>query len=72
MDPFWDVFLWSAVPLAVLILAAAVGAYWLSHRRPRQREDAQARVARAYFDAQNQAAGEQHRSGLGSAGRRYS
>ena len=56
MDLFWDAVLWSAIPVAVLLLACAVGAYWLSHRRPFPMERSQARVERAYLATRDQSA----------------
>jgi hypothetical protein len=53
MYPLWDVVLWSAIPIAVLLIASAAGAYGLTHRRPSAREDP---VQRAYLDAKAQAA----------------
>ena len=53
MDSFWDIFLWAAIPIAVLILAVVASAYGLTRRRSRP-EDAQDRVARAYRDATSQ------------------
>jgi hypothetical protein len=56
MDSFWDIFLWAAIPVAVLLLAGAASAYGLTRKRPRPPENAQDRVARAYRDATSQAA----------------
>ena len=57
MDPSWDIFFWSAIPVAVLLLACAASAYWLPRRRPRPLENAQERVERAYRGAKSQPAG---------------
>ena len=50
-----DVILWSALPVAVLLLAAAVGGCWLWRRGPFPTESSQVRVADAYLAAKNQA-----------------
>lgn len=55
MDSFWDIFLWAAIPVAVLLLACAASAYGLMRRRA-PLENAQDRVARAYRDAKSQPA----------------
>ena len=52
MDPVWQAVIWSAIPVAVLLLAFAVAAYGLMHRQPRRREDL---VERAYLDARARA-----------------
>lgn len=57
MGSFWDIFLWAAIPIAVLLLAGAASAYGLTRRRLRPSENAQDRVARAYRDATSRAAG---------------
>ena len=54
MDSFRDIFLWAAIPIAVLLLAGAASAYGLTRRRPR--ENPQDRVARAYRAATSRAA----------------
>lgn len=57
MGSFWDIFLWAAIPIAVLLLAGAASAYGLTRRRLRPSENAQDRVARVYRDATSRAAG---------------
>lgn len=56
MNLIWDSVLWSAVPVAVLLIGAAVGSYRLSRKWPLPVESSQARVARAYLAATEQAA----------------
>ena len=51
MDPLWQAVIWSAIPVALLLLATAVSVYALRHRQPRRRVD---HVERAYLDAQAQ------------------
>lgn len=56
MTPLGYTIVWSAIPVAVLLLGAAVSAYWLAHKRPFPTEPSHVRVARAYLAAKNQAA----------------
>jgi hypothetical protein len=53
MYPVGDVVLWSATPAALVVLAAAVGAYGLTHRQAHPQEDP---VESAYRNAKAQAA----------------
>jgi hypothetical protein len=48
VEPLWQAVIWSAIPVALLIIATAAGVYALSKRQPRRREDP---VERAYLDA---------------------
>jgi hypothetical protein len=52
MNPVWDTVLWSAIPVALLLLASVVTAYWLPRRRPFPMEESQVRVERAYIAVQ--------------------
>jgi len=56
MSPLGDTILWSAIPVAALLLAAAAIAYWFRRRSPIRTESSQLRVERAYLAARNQAA----------------
>lgn len=51
MGPLWQAVIWSAIPVALLLLAAAVSVYALRRRQPRRRVD---HVERAYLDARAQ------------------
>jgi cytochrome c-type biogenesis protein CcmH/NrfF len=51
MDQFWDIFLWSAIPIAVLLIGALVVMYWYPRRRQTPLDGSPARVARAYREA---------------------
>jgi hypothetical protein len=51
MDLTWDTVLWSAIPVALLLLASVVTTYWLLRRRPFPMEESQVRVERAYIAA---------------------
>ncbi len=48
MDPLWQAVIWSAIPVALLLLTTAVSVYALRHRQPRRHAD---HVERAYLDA---------------------
>lgn len=41
MGLFWDAAVWSAAPIAALILAAAAGIWWASRIRPFPQDDSQ-------------------------------
>jgi hypothetical protein len=53
MYPLGDVVLWSAIPIAVLLIVSAGAAYGLVHRPLSPQEDP---VQRAYLDAKARAA----------------
>jgi hypothetical protein len=53
MYPLGDIVLWSAIPIAVLLIVSAAAAYELMHRPLRPQEDP---VQRAYLDAKARAA----------------
>lgn len=57
MGDFWITFLWTAIPVALLLAASVVGAVWFTHRRPRPADGPQDRVARAYRQATTPAGG---------------
>lgn len=48
MDPLQQAVIWSAIPIALFLLATAVSVYAFRHRQPRGHEDP---VERAYLDA---------------------
>lgn len=57
MSPLWYSVLWSAIPVAVLLLASIAAIYGLAHRQPSPpREGSEERVERAYLAAMNQRA----------------
>ncbi|MGH3120818.1 MAG: hypothetical protein ACRDND_07245 [Streptosporangiaceae bacterium] len=48
MSPVWDIVLWTAIPVALLLPALIFGVYWFSQRPPRAPE---LPVERAYRKA---------------------
>lgn len=56
MDVLWDVALWTAIPIVVLLLAGAAGIWRLPRRRPLPEESSQERVAQVYLAAKRRAA----------------
>jgi hypothetical protein len=56
-------FLWSIIPIAVL-LAVTAGGYWYLRKRPVTTESSQLRVAEAYLAATSQTA-QRGQAGLG-------
>jgi hypothetical protein len=63
MDLGMQAFLWSIIPIAVLLVIAA-GAYWYLRKRPVTTESSQLRVAEAYLAATSQTA-QRRPAGLG-------
>jgi hypothetical protein len=53
VDPLWQAAVWSAMPVAPLLMATAASVYGFRHRQPRRRDDP---VERAYADARAHAA----------------
>jgi len=48
VEPLWQAVIWSAIPVALLLVVLAVSVYALMKRQPHRREDP---VERAYLDA---------------------
>lgn len=51
MSLLGDVVLWTAIPIGLLLIGTAIGAYWLVHRQPPPVEAYHAHAERAYFSA---------------------
>lgn len=57
MGLFWDAAVWTAAPIAALLLASAAGIWWVSRMRPSPEDASQDDVVRAYHAAKGRAAG---------------
>lgn len=65
MQEFWELFLWAAIPVALLIVGTVVAALWYAKRRGITADGPQERVERAYAQASaaRAAAGARHSAG---------
>ena len=56
MGLFWDAAVWSAAPIAALLLASAASLWWASRIRPSARESSCGELENACRAAKSQAA----------------